>query len=285
MKQPLPTPGDSPHREPTLSVDAKNLLDAIPFPAMLIDGTHTILMANRTLSEALELPRNRIEGKKCFEVMYGTSEPIAECPLTDALENGPPSEKEILHPQTNRWTSLGVYWTGSSTEDGREIYLHCIRDVDLFHQTTSDLSQSLEHHKAIGELLQRLQKCQSSVQIMEVLLDQVLSISWLGVEATAAAFLLKDGRLEMMAHRNLNEAQRARCKCLELGECLCGRVAQTGEKVMCASDSAHHHITFEDMQHHEHAILPLSYEDRVLGVLNLYLSKGNLLDRFRIDFL
>jgi len=61
-------------------------------------------------------------------------------------------------------------------------------------------------------------------------------------------------------------------ECINVGDCLCGRVATSGMlKVSdnCFTDHEHEH-NFDDMSVHGHYIVPLKYAGNVLGVLFLY---------------
>jgi signal transduction histidine kinase len=180
---------------------------------------------------------------------------------------------------------LAVYPTPLVAGNGKPVYLHFARDITAARNTADKLARSLEHHSALCDLLQSLQYCQNSTQILDVLIDRIISLSWLGMTATAVGFLMKERGLEMAAQRNLSPGQLKRCEHLDLGECLCGRVAQTGRTILCSSADGDHTIRYEGMGEHRHAVLPISHEGRVLGVLTLYLSNGGDLDAFRLDFL
>ena len=171
------------------------------------------------------------------------------------------------------------------TSDNRPIYLHFARDLTRDRLKVDALSQSVEHHGALCTLLQSLQHCRDGAQILDVLIEQVLSLSWLGITATAVGFLVKEQRLEMVAHRNLSPAQQKRCAVLAPGECLCGKVAQTGKDMLCTSDITAHSIRYDGMLEHRHVIMPISHEGRVLGILTLYLENGEELNNFKVDFL
>ena len=101
----------------------------------------------------------------------------------------------------------------------------------------------------------------------------------------AVGFLVKGQNLEMTAQRNLSPEQIRRCERLALGECLCGKVAQTGRSITGSSASGQHTIRYDGMGEHRHAVMPISHEGRVLGVVSLYLKSGDELDTFRLDFL
>jgi len=114
--------------------------------------------------------------------------------------------------------------------------------------------------------------------ILNNALDTLLSQDILNIEAKGGIFLLNEetSKLEMICHRNLGDLILTE-KTIELGYCLCGRAAQTGEIITslnCFSDKRHD-TRFEAMTLHGHIIIPLKTENGILGVLFLYLP-GNV---------
>jgi PAS domain S-box-containing protein len=263
----------------------KPILDAIPFYALLVDSGHAIIAVNKAFEDDFGLSPEQFIGAHCPLLVHNLSTPIAECPLVEAIEKGVAVEREVFDPPQSRWMLLAVYPTSLTTPEDRPIYLHFARDITQLKNSAAELSRSLEHHSALCDLLQKFQYSQNSAQILEALIDKLLSLSWLGMTATAVGFLVKAQGLEMTACRNLNPQQLKRCAHLAPGECLCGRVAQTGDSIVCSSTCQEHNIRYEEMDEHRHAVMPISHEGRVLGVLTLYLNSGDNLDAFRLDFL
>jgi PAS domain S-box-containing protein len=261
------------------------VLDAMPFYAMLVDSGHNILAANSAVKLDFGLSHARIQGAYCPLLIHDRNTPIAECPLAEASKKEEAVEKYVFDSLRRRWLNLAVYPTQMVTGEGLPVYLHFARDITQAKDTAEKLSRSLEHHTALCDLLQDLQYCQDSTRILEALIDKVISLSWMGMTATAVGFLVRDQALEMMAQRNLNPKQVKRCKRLVLGECLCGKVAETGLFLMCDSSNRDHIIHNEGMGQHRHAVMPISYEGRVLGILTLYLNGEEDLDAFQLDFL
>lgn len=114
--------------------------------------------------------------------------------------------------------------------------------------------------------------------ILNNALDTLLSQEVLNIEAKGGIFLLNEEtcRLELVCHRNIDRFVVETEKSIELGYCLCGRVAQTGEilsSINCFADKRHE-TNYEGMTLHGHIILPLKTDKRILGVLFLYLP-GN----------
>jgi len=63
-------------------------LDAISDIVCLISSEHTFLAINETGVRALNLPRSEIIGRKCYELVHGTTRPIPVCPCSKAIETG-----------------------------------------------------------------------------------------------------------------------------------------------------------------------------------------------------
>lgn len=263
----------------------QNILDAIPFGVFLVGPDNQILAANEAIKRDFGADENQLIGAYCPNVVHQLNKPIAECPLTDVLEKGQPVEKEIFNDANGRWINSAVYPTSMITLDGKPIYVHFVRDITQVKTAATELSRSLEHHRALCNLLQNLQHCRSCSQIVDALIDQIIFLSWLGMAATAAGFLSNGNGLELVAHRNVPPNLLKRCQRLKPGECLCGKAAETGRKIVCSSSSYDHSIKYDGMVEHQHVVLPIQYNERTLGVITLYLNPGDKMDDFRLGFL
>ncbi len=261
------------------------ILDAIPYWVLLVDSSHNILAANRKLVEDLKVTPEQLVGGKCPLLIHGFNTPIADCPLVEALKNGGGVERELFDSTTSRWIRAAVFPTSLLADDGGPIYLHFARDVTEARKTKEQLSQSIEHHTALSGLLQRFQQCQTSVQILDALISEIISLSWLGMTTTAVGFLAKNNRLEMTVQYNVSPGQLSRCKSLAFGECLCGKAAAAGRSMVCSSDSEDHTGHYDGMDSHRHVVLPIIQEGRTLGVVTLYLKSAEAPNSFQLEFL
>ena len=159
------------------------------------------------------------------------------------------------------------------------------KDVTSDQRLAQELSQSLEQQNALNRILRAIQAAQTPPQVLEVAIDHVIEISWLGMRTSAAAFLLRGQRLRQVVSRNLPAAVQQSCAELELGQCLCGRVAETGESIVTAHVDERHDTFYADMVDHGHVVLALKWQSQILGVLNFYLAAGAELDAQRTKFL
>jgi signal transduction histidine kinase len=263
----------------------QHILDALPFCVLLVDSNRSILAANATAARELELNLEQLIGALCPEVIHGCKGPVADCPLSDTLRNGEAVEREIFEPRSKRWMNSAVYPTSLQTADGRPVYLHFGRDVTEFRKTAQELSRSLEHHTALANLLQKLQYCRDSAHMLEVLIDEVISLSWLGMSAIGIGFLVSEQGLQLSVHRNAAPHHLKSCRNLKFGECCCGKVARTMRTLVCSSNSSDHTIKFNGMGEHQHVIVPIIHEGHLLGIYNLYLRPGDQIDESRLGFL
>ena len=263
----------------------QHLLDAFPFYVLLVDSRHNIVAVNQQIMQDFKVSPQQLIGAYCPIILHRSNAPIPECPLVEASEKGEAVERELFDSGTGRWIWAGVFPTQLITNDGSPIYLHFARDITDHKNTEEKLSQSLEHHGALCDLLQKFQYCQTSAEVLEALIEKIVSLSWLGMSATAVGFLARNNRLEMVVEHNVPPEQLAHCRSLSYGECLCGKVAQSGQSIICSSRSPEHSFKYEGTDEHRHAVLPISHEGQVLGILTLYLKSEEELSPFRVGFL
>ncbi len=138
---------------------------------------------------------------------------------------------------------------------------------------------------AINEILNISLSAETLEAQLQKVLDLALNISWLSLKEKGCIFLLDDslGVLKMTAQHNLGDALLRMCDRVEFGVCLCG-MATEQQLVFrdCLNDL---HNMPEGIQPHGHYNMPIVSQGKTLGVLNLYVKHGHLLDSLEIEFL
>jgi diguanylate cyclase (GGDEF)-like protein/PAS domain S-box-containing protein len=124
-------------------------------------------------------------------------------------------------------------------------------------------------------------------KILERCLDRLLLVDWLSILPKGAIFITDQGHktLRMAAHRNLPETLLQQCERVEFGVCLCGRAAKSHEIQYAHCLDERHDITYQGMPDHGHYNVPLMGDDRVMGVLALYLAPGHRKQDSELRFL
>lgn len=166
---------------------------------------------------------------------------------------------------------------------------------DFTYQAIAELRESYEalsdRHGmqfAISEILQAGQKTEDIDVFFKKALDIILSIRWLSIQNKAGIYLVDEEdpeRLVLRAEKNYSEIQKKVCVETRMGKCLCGRVAQSGKGIFKSDCNGEHDKTYSGMTPHGHYCVPIKQEDKVLGVINLYVESGHALSKTEMDFI
>ena len=130
----------------TMANQWKATFDAVNDSICLLDADWTINQANKATSDILKLPPDQIIGKKCFELVHGTSEPIVNCPVR-RIEQTRSRETESVQ--------IGERWIEVTADpvfgnDGNlQGVVHIMSDVTERKQQNEALRQSEETLRSI----------------------------------------------------------------------------------------------------------------------------------------
>ena len=91
--------------------------------------------------------------------------------------------------------------------------------------------------------------------------------------------------LQLVVAKNLAPEIQEQCASLPVGRCLCGQAAESGKMqyAHCVNDL--HEITYAGMVDHGHYSMPIRINEKVLGVLVLYLPLGFRRDSVKEEFI
>jgi PAS domain S-box-containing protein len=135
----------------------------------------------------------------------------------------------------------------------------------------------LEYRQIIGDLLQLALTPQSLIELLQQALNLLLSVSWVAIQNKGAIFLTDnlDEELHMVAQSGIAKEIVQICSKVKKGNCLCGRVALSKEILFADHIDERHDIFFEGMEAHGHYVVPILMDERLLGVLTLYIEEGH----------
>jgi PAS domain S-box-containing protein len=140
-----------------LQIVISDVMEALPFYVMLVDGRHHILQANSAVRKLLQMEPWEIIGEYCPKVIHGVSEPWYACPLEEAVQKGQAVEREAFDEKSGRWIRSAIYPTTGKTADGGKIFFHMVTDI-----TDSKLAE--EQLRASREQLRDLSRHLESVR-------------------------------------------------------------------------------------------------------------------------
>ncbi len=125
----------------------------------------------------------------------------------------------------------------------------------------------------------------SREELLNQILDEILSNSPISIERKGAILLTEDGVLRMKASIGLSDELRKACSTVPSGKCLCGRVLAAGDIIFAGHVDERHDTTLPGMRDHGHYCLPIKSAGKVIGVLTLYTAPGHKRDPLEENFL
>ena len=80
------------------NTDWEQAFDAISDPIAIIDLDHTVTRANKAMAARWGLPPEELVGRKCYEVVHGSSRAHADCPHARMMQIGRGCTQQIEEP-------------------------------------------------------------------------------------------------------------------------------------------------------------------------------------------
>jgi len=122
-------------------------------------------------------------------------------------------------------------------------------------------------------------------EFLQFTLDEIFELPWLNILQKGAIFKVNsEGNLEMLADKNIGVLTQ-RCKIIKPNECLCGKALATKQIIFRNTITPEHEIQPDGMKPHGHYNLPLLFEKKVMGVLNIYVEEGHERGKEEVEFL
>jgi len=137
-----------------LGVQLLDVIDALPFYAMLVDASHRILLANDAVRIHLGVLPEDILGGYCPKVIHGLDGPFPGCPLEEAAEKGQAVQYELLDKDTGRWLLSAIYPTRALTPEGKQVFFHVVTDITDRKQAEDRLRRAQEQLRSLSAHLE-----------------------------------------------------------------------------------------------------------------------------------
>ncbi|MEG3640175.1 ATP-binding protein [Magnetococcus sp. PR-3] len=188
------------------------------------------------------------------------------------------SEISILSRGINETLAKLEKTTVSRDELRREIEERRLVEQAL-QQANEEAEQKAEESRVLSKILIIALGQSDHSSFLETSLAQLFGyLRWLKEEPRGSVFLTeeKEGTttLKMAASWRLDPYIVAHCQQLDLGQCLCGQAALQESPIYSSGIDHNHTIYYEGMADHGHLILPILLNQKLRGLLNLYLPQG-----------
>jgi PAS domain S-box-containing protein len=140
-----------------------------------------------------------------------------------------------------------------------------------------DLEDNLQVQRALNSILRIALEPISLEEQFRRVLESIIVLRWLAFEARGCIFLAEDEppRLVMKAEVGFSDAMVSACAEVPFGSCLCGRSITAGDLVFASCLDERHERHYAGMQDHGHFCVPIVFEGRATGLLNLFVQAGH----------
>ncbi|QWR76292.1 bifunctional diguanylate cyclase/phosphodiesterase [Candidatus Magnetomonas plexicatena] len=149
--------------------------------------------------------------------------------------------------------------------------------IQQLRHKQADINHKVKVQDVINSILNiSLHPISLREQLNEIL-HLLMSVSWISLKSKGCIYTFDkiSETIKMSAHFNFTDEQLNVCSNLPLGKCLCGCAALKKEIVFSSSvGDENHTIRYSDMLPHGHYCVPIVSNDRLLGVINVYVDDG-----------
>ena len=168
--------------------------------------------------------------------------------------------------------------------DGEVITVAAIRDITSRVREQEVMERNLYIQRAVDSILKISLEDVALDQKMARVLDIVLSFPYLSLGRKGAFYLVEgDGKsreLVLQAERGMDPEERASCRRIPFGECICGRAADKCRLLFEECKGEEHELKFTDAPHGHYCvpIFSAGREPAPLGVIDIYVREGHMRD-------
>jgi PAS domain S-box-containing protein len=108
----------------------QSTFDSVQDLIMILDPEFRVVRANAAALSLFKLSSEGVVGKRCHDLMHGTSEPVETCPLTKMMRTKRHEEVELYDEKTDAWLHASV--DPVFDDKGKIIrVIHTVKDVTV----------------------------------------------------------------------------------------------------------------------------------------------------------
>lgn len=269
---------------------AESIVETVQEPLVVLDADMRIISANPAFYECFKVGPEETEGKSLYELGNRQWDiPELRALLKKVVKkNVSFKEYVVVHdfPHIGRRIMMLNARQMRATRNGKPMVLLAIEDITERQRIESQLKRSNDIQAAIVSLLS-LPLNLPLEEILNRALKIIVSLDWLGLERKGGIFLADEeqNNLRLSTQIGLPEPLQKTCALVPFGRCLCGRAAATKSIIFTDDLDENHETKYDGIKAHGHYCVPILLDEKVAGVINLYIEEGHRQEEAEMDFL
>jgi HD-GYP domain-containing protein (c-di-GMP phosphodiesterase class II) len=172
-------------------------------------------------------------------------------------------------------------------DENSRLYREAKQQLSKLETAENSIERNYQIQSALSALLQTALLDITLEEQLQKILEQIISLSWLSLEAKGCILLVEEDpkMLVMKVQYGLSAPVLEMCQQIPFGRCLCGRAVVNKEIIFSAEIDERHETLYEGITPHGHYCIPIISGDKVLGVITLYVASGHQRSENEEDFL
>lgn len=148
-------------RQKELAAHWQATFDAVADSVCVLDADWTVLQCNRVSDEIFQIPGQSMVGRKCYELVHHTTEPVPRCPVRRLKET---KQREIeLLQEGDRWTQVTADPI-LDAEGNLTGIVHIVRDITYLKHIQEALQRYSEQlEEKVAERTRELEQAQEQL--------------------------------------------------------------------------------------------------------------------------
>ncbi len=256
------------------------IIDSLEDELLVVDRDYRIIEANEALLTRHGKRRQEVIGKYCYDVSHGLPElchlPRHECPVKAVVETGKPIRVTHTHIYyvngEKQERQLDIIASPITDSQGNiTAVTEVMRDVTEAKELEAKMAETHQHLLALHAIATEVSQSLELDTVLGSALDKTLEV----MNGNIGGILLLDEERQKLCyrvHRGLSSRYVGEM-CLNLGEGIAGKVAQTGEPLLSEDISTDPRAAQPQLISTERlrafASVPLRSKEKVLGVINI----------------
>jgi PAS domain S-box-containing protein len=259
----------------------ENIIKSLSDTLIVVNEDNTIESVNYMACYLLGYSQEELQGQLFGKIIPEEEAASLRVAVTEVLPETGQIKSYSTCCQRKNGERIPVLLSGSMMLDKTNKKTHLVftlKDITDIKNAEKELQRTYLIQKVINDMLSIPLEYVSFEEMLELVMNKLMNISWLMLELRGTIFFVEDepGVLVKKATWGMAHSQEHVCSRVPFGRCLCGRAAESGKIEFSDRVDERHENPPQVTGPHGHYCVPIMYSGKVLGVINLYLKEGHV---------